>query len=161
MLIAGGVAWLWGARAKRAEEPRRRPSRPQRTAAVALPAGVDGARLLAELRAHFVRLQAAWDLGEMQVLRTLTTPEMLEELCLELPASCAARPSSCTDVVSLHGRLLGFEELAGDFLVSVEFSGLIREGPERGAAPFRELWMLAQSKYDGSGWRLARHQTLL
>lgn len=126
---------------------------------IVLPAGVDRALLLIDLRQHFVRLQAAWDIADHEAMRAMTTPDMLEELRAELP--CCAVDSNYTEVVTLHARLLAFDDLAGADVVSVDFSGLIRESADLGAAPFRELWMLTRSKNDSSGWRLARHQALL
>lgn len=174
LLVAVGAAWLWRARAAqrvlgwagmplalRAGAQPRAPVRPPRSAPVALPVGIDAESLLAELRVQFVRLQAAWDTGETETLRELTTPRMLDELCFEWPGSAPVRAASRTDVVTLHAELLGFEELAGTDLVSVEFSGLIREVAGQAAHPFRELWMLSRSKHDASPWRLARHQALL
>jgi predicted lipid-binding transport protein (Tim44 family) len=98
----------------------------------------------------------------MVALGALTTPDMLAELCLERPG-CAAHDAvgGSTDVVTVHADLLGFEVLARDFVVSVEFSGLIRESANGGAVPFRELWMLTRSNREAEGWRLARHQALL
>jgi hypothetical protein len=52
------------------------------------------------------------------------------------------------------------EELHEAFVASVEFSGLIREQQDRAAAPFRELWLLANVKAAGCGWKLARVQSL-
>ena len=128
-------------------------------AAVALPAGLAPASLLRDLRSHFVRLQAAWDAGEVDSLRALVTARMLDQLCESWPA-CGA-PGNRTDVVTLHAELLGFEELGDAHLVTVEFSGLIRESDQHGAAPFRELWMLARPKHGGPDWKLARQQALL
>jgi predicted lipid-binding transport protein (Tim44 family) len=134
--------------------------RPARGACVALPCGFERDALLAELRLHFVRLQEAWDLGAMPALQGLTTPEMLAEFCLELPG-CIGDVAGRTDVVTLQADLFAFEELGGTFVVSVEFSGLMRHAPGEVAAPFRELWMLMRSKDGASGWKLARHQALL
>ncbi len=125
---------------------------------VALPEGLDREQLLADLRRQYVRLQAAWDAREVEVLRALTTPDMLAELCGQFPQGHSA-PNS-TDVVTLHATLLGFDELASAYLASVEFSGMIRECSEGGALPFRELWMLARPKHDGAEWQLARQLDL-
>ena len=106
-----------------------------------------------------MRLQAAWDAGDIATLQSLTTPGMLEELLHVLTARGGA---GCrTDVITLHAELLGLEELGAAYLASVEFSGLIRESAERGAVPFRELWMLACMKDGAPSWRLARQQSLL
>ena len=131
-----------------------------RCAGFAIPAGLDGEQVLAAARGRFMRLQAAWDAADVSALRSLTTPEMLEELLHVLTARESR--TSRTDVISLHAELLGLEELGAAYLASIEFSGLIRESAEQGEVPFRELWMLAGSKDDGApSWRLARQQALL
>ena len=132
-------------------------------AAVLLPAGLDPDGLLTQFRGQFVQIQDAWDRHEMQVLRELMTPEMLAEVCLEVTESSAGsvKMPGSTDIVVLRCELVGFETLMRDEVAVVEFSGLIRESEACGAVPFRELWMLTQSKGAGAGWRLARHQALL
>ena len=72
-----------------------------------------------------------------------------------------ARKNSCS-ARSSHGRPGAAEPLSSAaWLASVEFSGLIRESAEKGAVPFRELWMLAAAKDGAPSWRLARQQALL
>ena len=177
LVIAGAVAWWWHARAtgRSSRLAGRRGStdmaltpvpvladgRMAKTAVVQLPAGLDREALMVEFRLIFVRLQEAWDLGDMGSLRLLTTTEMLEELCLGLPDCRQDGAAARTDVVTLGAELFAFEEVAGALVASVEFSGLMRESPGQCAAPFRELWMLTKSKGGNSGWKLARHQALL
>ena len=173
LVIAGGAAWWWRSRATgRSSGLAGRLVSPiaaaplstgptTRPAGVSLPLGLDREALLAELRLIFVHLQEAWDLGAMASLRLLTTPEMLEELCLGLPACSREATAARTDVVTLRAELFAFEEMTGAFVASVEFSGLMREAPGQCAAPFRELWMLTKSKDGDSVWKLARHQALL
>jgi len=122
-------------------------------------ASLNGAEVLDAARSRFLRLQAAWDAGDVQALGHMTTPEMLQELLVML-GHRAGEPSR-TDVITLHARLLDVEELGAAWLASVEFSGLIRESAEEGAVPFRELWMLAAAKDGAPSWRLARQQALL
>ena len=122
------------------------------------PPALDGAEVLEAARSRFLRLQAAWDAGDVQALGHLTTPAMLEEL-LPVLTTRDGGPSR-TDVITLHAELLGLEELGAAWLASVEFSGLIRESAEQGAVPFRELWMLACEKDGSPSWRLARQQAL-
>ena len=122
--------------------------------------GLDIAQVLDMARSRFIRLQAAWDAGDVAALSSLTTPDMLDELLQVLDARLTATPCR-TDVVSLHAELLGLEELGAAWLASVEFSGLIRESADAGAVPFRELWMLSATKDGTPSWRLARQQALL
>jgi predicted lipid-binding transport protein (Tim44 family) len=122
-------------------------------------ATIDGSAVLEAARSRFLRLQAAWDAGDVQALGQLTTPDMLQELLPVLHSRIGA--PSRTDVITLHAELLDLEELGAAWLASVEFSGLIRESAEQGAVPFRELWMLAAAKDGVPSWRLARQQALL
>jgi predicted lipid-binding transport protein (Tim44 family) len=111
-------------------------------------------------RQSFVRLQQAWDDADLPTLAKLTTEPLLEELRDQL-AQRGPEPNH-TEVLRLEARLLALEELREAFVASVEFSGLIRERIDAGAAPFRELWLLANPKTPsaGAGWRLARVQAL-
>ncbi len=115
---------------------------------------------LAVARQSFVGLQAAWDAADLRALEALTTEQLLADLREQLAAR-GPGPNR-TDVLSLDARLLGIDELHEGYVASVEFSGLIHEQPggER-AAPFRELWLLANSKATGGNWRLARVQALI
>jgi len=120
---------------------------------------MNGAEVLEAARSRFLRLQAAWDAGDVHALGHLTTPDMLQELLPMLRSRVGG--ASRTDVITLHATLLDVEELGAAWLASVEFSGLIRESAEQGAVPFRELWMLAAAKDGAPSWRLARQQALL
>jgi predicted lipid-binding transport protein (Tim44 family) len=64
-----------------------------------------------------------------------------------------------TDVVMLDAQLLGIEEMATEYMASVEFSGMIREDVSAGPAPFREVWNMTKSK-NGGGWLVAGVQAL-
>ena len=45
-------------------------------------------------------------------------------------------------------------------MASVEFSGLIREEPSAGPAPFREVWNMVKPKNGSAGWLVAGVQAL-
>lgn len=130
--------------------------RPAHRVRAAVPAQDEA--LLAMARDRFVTLQRAWDQGDVDALRALTTDVMLDELLAQLPER-GPGPNR-TDVLSLEARLLAHDRLGALELASIEFSGIVREAPERSATPFREIWMLAR---DGGeqDWRLARQQALL
>jgi hypothetical protein len=138
----------------------RRPTSMRRSN-VTLPADIDRARLMGDLRALFIALQAAWDRGDIAALQSLTLPAMLDELCASRPVGAELQGMLQTEVLKLRAELLGFEALADVYLVSIDFSGLMRDAPDQPPAPFRELWMLTKAKQGGERWRLARHQALL
>ena len=109
-------------------------------------------------RMSFVQLQAAWDRADLGALGALTTEPLLAELRDQLERRGPA--PNRTEVLALDARLLALEDLRDALVASVEFSGLIRERVDEAAAPFRELWLLANIKRSAAGWRLARVQSL-
>jgi hypothetical protein len=115
-------------------------------------------QLLGTARAQFLDLQSAWDRGDLDALRRLTTEAMFDELVAQLPLR--GPDLNRTDVLSLEAHLISHEAVGPMELASIEFSGVVRESAELGAAPFREVWMLARQQPE-SGWRLARQQALL
>lgn len=166
MLGSHAAGWVRGGRAAWRQR-HHRPGRSDGAAAdtsARLPAGFDAATLIDTAREQFLRLQAAWDAGDEAVLAALTTPQMLGELREQMPAPGA--PPNRTEVLSLHARLLGVDDLGSVWLASIEFSGTVRESPERPAAPLRELWLMTREQvpFESAGpapWRLARQQALL
>ncbi len=106
----------------------------------------------------FLELQAAWDRADWLALQQLATESLVEDLReqYELRGPGPNR----TEVLELHAELLALEELREAFVASVEFRGLIRESETDAAAPFRELWLLANIKAADRGWKLARVQAL-
>jgi predicted lipid-binding transport protein (Tim44 family) len=121
--------------------------------APSIPAGFDAEAFLRNAKVYFVRLQAAWDEGNMDDIREFTTPEMFAEIRVDL-AGRGAQPNQ-TDVVQLNADLLDVAEQSNGHLASVRFSGLIRETQGAAAEPFAEIWNLSKSRLTGEGWLLA------
>lgn len=118
-----------------------------------VPAGFDSDAFLRNAKVYFVRLQAAWDVGNIEDIREFTTPEMFAEVRVDLASR--GTQSNQTDVVQLNAELLGVEERANEYFASVRFSGLLREAPGAAAEPFVEVWNLSKANRDGEGWLLA------
>ncbi|WP_168792555.1 Tim44 domain-containing protein [Paraburkholderia aromaticivorans] len=135
-------------------EPQGNPqSTPTVNAAPVVPAGFDSEAFLRNAKVYFVRLQAAWDVGNTEDIREFTTPEMFAEVKVDL--SSRGAETNQTDVVQLNAELLGVEERANEYFASVRFSGLIREAPGAPAEPFVEVWNLSKANRPGEGWLLA------
>lgn len=109
-------------------------------------------------RQSFVQLQAAWDRADLPALGLITTGPLLDELRQQL--LLRGPGLNQTEVLELQARLVTIEEAHEACLASIEFSGWIREQADNEAAPFRELWLLADIKAAGCGWKLARVQSL-
>ncbi|MNL26261.1 Tim44-like domain protein [compost metagenome] len=118
-----------------------------------VPADFDTEAFLRNAKVHFVRLQAAWDAGNLDDIREFTTPEMFAEIKMDL-ADRGAEVNK-TDVVTLEAQLLGIESAAAQHIASVRFSGMIREKSGEAAQPFGEVWNLAKPASGTGGWLLA------
>jgi predicted lipid-binding transport protein (Tim44 family) len=135
-------------------EPQGNPlTTPSINAVPVVPAGFDSEAFLRNAKVYFVRLQAAWDVGNVEDIREFTTPEMFAEVRVDLASR--GTESNQTDVVQLNAELLGVEERANEYFASVRFSGLIREAPGAAAEPFVEVWNLSKTNRAGEGWLLA------
>lgn len=127
-----------------------------------IPAGFDAEGFLKASKANFVSLQDAWDRSDIPSLRAMMTDEMLAEIRGQLAERERAGPGvqNKTEVVMLDAQLLGIEELEGEYMASVEFSGMIREDASAGPNPFREVWNITRPKSGSGGWLVAGVQAL-
>lgn len=123
-----------------------------------VPADFDTAGFLRVAKGNFIRLQAAWDKGDVADIREFTTPEVFAEMRLQISERGAQ--ADFTDVVSIDAELLGIETSADDYLASVKFSGMIKPAPDALAEPFNEVWNLSKPLDGSRGWLLAGIQQL-
>ena len=125
-----------------------------------VPADFDTAGFLTAAKRNFVTLQDAWDKSDIAALKAMMTDEMAGEIKAQLAErGIQAGVVNKTDVVMLDAQLLGIEEMATEYMASVEFSGMIREEESVGPAPFREVWNMTKAK-NGGGWLVAGVQAL-
>ncbi|MEN3276904.1 MAG: hypothetical protein V7631_2694 [Massilia sp.] len=118
-----------------------------------VPSDFDTESFLRHAKSAFIRMQAAWDKGDVADLREFTTPEVFAELKMQI----AERGGNAdfTDVVSIDAQLLGIEKTASDYLASVQFNGMIRTAPNAPAEPFVEVWNMEKPLSGNTGWVLA------
>jgi predicted lipid-binding transport protein (Tim44 family) len=118
-----------------------------------LPPGFDSEAFERLAKMIFIRLQAANDSADLNDLRNFTTPELFASLRLDLQDRGDAK--QVTDVVKVDARLIDFAEEPDRQIVSVRFTGELREAP--GAAPtaFDEVWHLVKPKDESRNWAIA------
>lgn len=120
--------------------------------ALDVPVDFDRSAFLRFAKVTFIRLQAAWDKGDLEDIRQYTTPEMYAEIKLDLSDRQGVNQ---TDVVSVEAELLGCERQGDYYLASILFSGMLREAADAPAAPFKEIWNFSKTQ-DGRGdWLLS------
>lgn len=118
-----------------------------------IPADFDVASFVRNAKVNFIRLQAANDSGNLDDIREFTSPEMFAEIKMDIAER--GQVSQETDVISLNGEVLDVAEEATRYIVSVRFTGEVRE--ESGAAPVAldEVWHLTKPRDGNKGWVVA------
>lgn len=118
-----------------------------------IPADFDTAAFERNAKVSFIRLQAANDAGNLDDIRQFTSPEMFAELKMELADRGAAAQKS--DVARIEAKVVGFDEDADRYLVSVRFIGEIADLSEPTNEMFDEVWHMMKTRQGNSGWVLS------
>lgn len=118
-----------------------------------IPADFDAEAFVRNAKLNFIRLQAANDTRNLDDIREYTTPELFAEIKMNWMDQGSG--SQKTDVVSLNAEVLDVTEEATRYVVSVRFTGLLRE--EANAAPeaIDEIWHLTKPRSGNAGWAVA------
>jgi predicted lipid-binding transport protein (Tim44 family) len=117
------------------------------------PAAFDAAEFVRHARLNFVRLQEAYDRKDLSMMRDFLAPDVYREI--EADIRSADGVDEHTEVLTLEAEVLDVAQEAGSYIVSVRFTGLIRESAGRDAVPFGETWHLEKPLDGRSGWVVA------
>jgi predicted lipid-binding transport protein (Tim44 family) len=123
------------------------------TATRAFPPGFDADAFAREAKLNFIRLQAAYDAGNLDDLRAFTSPEVFAEIRMQLAERGDA--AQLTDVMTLDAEVLEAVDESNRHIVSVRFTGLVREAAELDAVPLDEIWHLTKPVSGQGGWVIA------
>lgn len=114
------------------------------------PADFNAAEFLRHARLNFVRLQEANDARDSAALADFLTPDVLAGVEEQWQAEGAAQGK--TEVVTLESEILDVSTEGLLYIVSVHFSGLIREGAGAEPQTFAEVWHLEKPLRGATGW---------
>lgn len=103
-----------------------------------------------QAKLNFIRLQTAYDEGNLEDIRSFTSPEVFAEVRMQLEERGGAAQK--TDVVELDAEVIEVATEANRYVVSVRFTGLIREEAETPPAAFDEIWHLTKPVNGDAGW---------
>jgi predicted lipid-binding transport protein (Tim44 family) len=133
--------------------PAETPQAAPREAPAAIP-GFEAEPFLRVAKTSFIRLQAANDAKDLDDIRDFTTPEMFAEISMQIRERGDAPQK--TEVVSVNSSLVE-AVVEGDYaIVSVRFTGLIREEANANPQPFDEIWHVRQDQRDRKAtWLIA------
>jgi len=118
----------------------------------AFPPGFDADAFAREAKLNFIRLQAAFDAANLDDLRAFTSPEVFAEIRMQLAERNAPQT---TDVMTLDAEVLEAVDEDNRHIVSVRFTGLVREAVDQDAMPLDEIWHLTKPASGQGGWVVA------
>lgn len=101
----------------------------------------------------FIRMQAAHDAADLDDLRQFTTPELFADIRVDLQDRGAAE--NHTDVLSIAAEVQDFAEEDGRQIVSVRYTGQVREAADAAPADVDETWHLVRPADGSRNWAIA------
>ena len=118
-----------------------------------IPADFDTSSFVRNAKEQFMGLQKANDALDIDRLRDYLTPEMLELARADLDAR--GDTPQATEVFGLEAQVLDVAEEADRYVVSVRFTGSVRD--QAGAVPedLDEIWHLTKPRAGFGGWVIA------
>ena len=114
------------------------------------PADFNAAEFARHAKLNFVRMQDANDKRDLTVMREFLAPDLYREIEADIRAA-GSEPQK-TEVVTLEAEVLDVTTESDTYVVSVRFSGLIREAAGADPEPFSEIWHLEKPLKGRSGW---------
>jgi predicted lipid-binding transport protein (Tim44 family) len=118
------------------------------------PAWFEDEPFLRAAKGHFIRLQEAYDRGDVNDIREYTTPEVFAEIQLQLQERGGALNK--TEVLQLNAAMLNVVTENDLVIASVRFTGQLREEVGAPATELNEIWHIQKSATDqNAAWYVA------
>jgi predicted lipid-binding transport protein (Tim44 family) len=117
------------------------------------PAGFNADEFARQARLNFVSMQDANDRRDLSTMRDFLTPDLYREIEADIQAKGGAPQK--TEVVTLNADVLDVATEGDLYVVSVRFSGLIRENVGEDPQAFSEVWHLEKPVSGRSGWMVS------
>ncbi len=118
---------------------------------VDLPAGFDVEGFLKVAEENFVKMQKAWDTGNVTSLSDFTTDEVFRTVTHQLRERGAQDYQ--TEIVTLKSDFRGIVQDGEEYLAGVHFDGTLNVSGE--AERVDETWILSKPVQGNGGWLLA------
>ncbi|SFR54849.1 Tim44 domain-containing protein [Thiomicrospira sp. ALE5] len=102
---------------------------------------------------HFLSVQKAWDQGDASEIESYCTPELFAELKSMMDEIVVGE--NYTEIDTLNSELVD-QSIDGDyFVVSIRFSGYIKESRDDDAHAFNEIWHIRRLQAGEGNWQIA------
>lgn len=163
LLLVGGAVFLFSMLAKKrkpqalafaanGQQASARPFENLQPANSATVENFNAAEFVRHAKVNFIRLQAANDAMNAADIREFVSPEVFAEIKMDWDERGNTHQE--TDVQNLNAEVLDVTEETDRYIVSVLFSGKIKENKNATAEPFSEIWHMTKAKTRG-GWVVA------
>ena len=119
----------------------------------AFPPGFDAEAFAREAKLNFIRLQAAFDARNLDDIRSFTAPEIFAEISMQLAERGESHQT--TDVMQLDAEVLEAVDEGNYHIVSVRFTGLVREEDAAAPVALDEIWHLSKPITGQGGWLIS------
>ncbi|WP_235585216.1 Tim44 domain-containing protein [Thiomicrospira sp. XS5] len=113
----------------------------------------DEARFVEDAKSHFVAVQKAWDALDAKELQDYCTPELYNALKVEMAQLQVG--TNHTEVDELNAEIADLAIDGDNFIVSVRFSGFIKEDVDGFAHAFNEIWHIRRLAEGRGPWQIA------
>jgi predicted lipid-binding transport protein (Tim44 family) len=120
---------------------------------VEAPDWFDAEGFIENAKHHFVAVQKAWDNGDASEIESYCTPQLylqLQALMAEIVIG-----ENHTEVDTLYAEIADQSMEEDYFVVSVRFSGFIKEGKDQPAHAFNEVWHIRRLAQGEGNWQIA------
>jgi len=117
------------------------------------PAWFDEAAFIEGAKGHFVAVQKAWDALDASELASYCTPELYAALQSEMADLTPG--TNHTEVADLNAETVSMSIDGDYFVVSVRFSGFIKENAGADAHAFSEIWHIQRLAEGTGNWQIA------
>ncbi|HET8748933.1 MAG TPA: Tim44-like domain-containing protein [Ramlibacter sp.] len=118
-----------------------------------IPAGFDVPAFERTARDQFMALQAANDARDLDRLRDYLSPEMFEAVRADIAERGDAQQK--VEVFGLNAQVLEVVEEGDSYVVSVRFTGSVRERADAVPEDLDEVWHLVKPRSGFGGWVIA------
>lgn len=117
------------------------------------PAWFDQAGFIDGAKGHFVSVQQAWDNADVSELQSYCSPELFAAMEAEMAGMQAG--DNHTEVEDLEAEMADMAVDGEYFVVSVRFSGFIKEERDGMAHAFNEIWHIRRLAEGEGNWEIA------
>lgn len=123
-----------------------------------MPAWFEADAFVEGSKTNFVNLQAAWDSGDMSEIRPFLSAELAAAIEIEL--ANRGDEQNVTIVEEVNAEMAHAGRDGDQFVVSIQFSGWIKEGENADSESFQEVWHIARDWNGEGAWQVAGIQQI-